>query len=155
MRLNRSIGWLVTASLAVLLASCLEQYDPSRYTAKSAAEWKQSVKPEQKLTETGEVPATGGAKVVNPEERYATICANCHGAKGYGDGAGGLALNPKPRNLHDKEWHAKVDDAHIVKVITYGGQSVGLSGSMAAWGSILSQEEVLALVQMIRKWGQE
>ena len=155
MRSNRSIGWLLTAVMSLFLASCLEQYDPSRYNAKFAAEWKQSVKPAPKLTESGEVPANGGAKVVDADERYATICANCHGPKGFGDGPGGLALNPKPRNLHDKEWQARVDDAHIVKVITYGGASVGLSGSMAAWGSILSQEEVLALVQKIRAWGKE
>jgi hypothetical protein len=42
-----------------------------------------------------------------------------------------------------------------VKVITYGGQSVGLSASMSAWGSILSPEEVLALVKKIRVWGKE
>ena len=155
MRLNRSLGWWLTASLAMFLASCLEQYDPSKNNAKFAAEWKQSVQPAAKLTETGEIPVTGGAKVVDAEERYATICANCHGAKGNGDGAGGLALNPKPRNFHDKAWQAKVDDAHLVKVITYGGQSVGLSASMSAWGSILSLEEVLALVNKIRVWGKE
>ena len=155
MRMNRKLGWLLAAGFSLLLVSCLEQYDPSKVNAKFATEWKQSVQPVPKLTEKGEIPSSGAGKAVNADERYATICANCHGAKGYGDGPGGVALNPKPRNFHDKKWQASVDDAHIAKVIIYGGASVGLSGAMAPWGSILSSEEVNALVQKVRAFGKE
>jgi mono/diheme cytochrome c family protein len=34
------------------------------------------------------------------KELFNTNCAVCHGAEGKGDGAGGAALNPKPRNFH-------------------------------------------------------
>ncbi len=35
---------------------------------------------------------------------YKTNCAICHGNDGKGDGAGGQALNPKPRNLVEGKW---------------------------------------------------
>lgn len=35
---------------------------------------------------------------------YQTNCSICHGAEGKGDGAGGAALNPKPRNLVEGKW---------------------------------------------------
>lgn len=35
---------------------------------------------------------------------YSTNCALCHGAEGKGDGAAGVALNPKPRNLIKGPW---------------------------------------------------
>lgn len=151
----RKVPVFVLAAAPLFLVSCLEQYDPAKNNAKFAAEWKQSEQPVAKLTATGELPPVGGDKKVDAEERYTTICANCHGAKGNGDGPGGLALNPKPRNFHDKNWQASVDDAHIIKVITKGGASVGLSASMAPWGSVLSPEEIVALTKKVRAFGQE
>lgn len=41
---------------------------------------------------------TYGAKV------YKTNCAICHGNEGKGDGSGGSAMNPKPRNLVEGKW---------------------------------------------------
>ncbi|MBK8946793.1 MAG: cytochrome c [Ignavibacteriae bacterium] len=34
---------------------------------------------------------------------YQTNCASCHGADGNGDGVAAAALNPKPRNFHQKD----------------------------------------------------
>ena len=62
---------------------------------------------------------------------------------------------PKPRNFHDKAWQASVDDARIIKVITKGGASVGLSATMAPWGSVLSPEEIVALMKKVRAFGQQ
>ena len=147
MRFLRNLSFVVIGALTLLLVSCLDQYDPRPNNARFQSEWKQSVAVPPKLTATGEVPVTGAAKVVDAEERFSTICANCHGPKGMGDGPGGAALNPKPRNFHDKNWQASATDERITKVITNGGASVGLSASMAPWGSVLSPEEVQALVK--------
>ena len=155
MRFLRKCSVIALAACPLILVSCLEQYDPSKNNAKFAAEWKQSEQPIPKLTATGEIPAAGGEQKVDAEERYATICANCHGPKGNGDGPGGAALMPKPRNFHDKAWQASVDDARIIKVITKGGASGGLSATMAPWGSVLSPEEIVALMKKVRAFGQE
>lgn len=48
-------------------------------------------------------------KINNPDQAmldmgkktFTTVCASCHGNEGKGDGAAGVALNPKPRNFLD------------------------------------------------------
>ena len=142
----------VLVGIAVTMFGCLEQYDPRPNNARLNHEWKQSVVDVPKLTATGELPAAGGP-VVNIDERYTTLCSSCHGATGGGDGPGAAALSPKPRNFHDKGWQAKVDDAHLAKVITSGGASVGLSAMMAPWGAVLSTEEVQLMVKKVRSFG--
>lgn len=153
MRLSRFLSFIVLGAFSLLSVSCLEQYDPSKNNAKFAAEWKQSTLLPPKLTSTGELPQ--GGPVVNPEERFQTLCSGCHGPKGLGDGPAGVALTPHPRNFHDKTWQASVDDARIAKVIANGGASVGLSPMMAPWGSVLSPEEIQGLVKKIRVFGKE
>lgn len=69
-------------------------------------------------TEPEIVPASGsvvqGVKIAEisnstPEliakgkELFQTICLPCHGTEGKGDGVGGAALNPKPRNFTSKD----------------------------------------------------
>jgi mono/diheme cytochrome c family protein len=108
-----------------------------------------------KLTEKGEMPApVSAAADADPIlAKYTSLCGSCHGADGKADGAAALAMNPKPRNFHDKAWQAKVDDAHITKVIKEGGTAVGLSGTMPPWGAVLSDDDIKALVAKIREWG--
>ncbi len=82
--------------------------------------------------------------------KYATLCASCHGVGGKGDG---MASNPKPRNFADKAWQAKVADAQIAKAIKEGGMAVGLSALMPPWGAVLSDDEVTAMVKLVRQFG--
>lgn len=144
--------FLVLSSL--VLSSCLDQYDPTRYNNQWRSEFRQSVQPSQKLTATGDIPSAG-ANQVDIEERFQTLCSSCHGPKGFGDGPGSVALNPKPRNFHDKAWQAATSDDRIIGVITNGGASVGLSAVMPPWGSTLAPEDVKKMVQKIRAFGKE
>jgi len=121
-----------------------KQYDDERHTSNSNSSL---------LAEKGEIPPRDGGGAQTPEQKYANICASCHGAKGAGDGAAGASLNPKPRNFHDKAWHAKVTDDHIANVIKNGGTAAGLSATMPAWGSQLSDADLKGIVEMIRVWG--
>lgn len=70
-------------------------------------------------------------------------CATCHGALGKGDGALGMQLQPKPRDLTLAAWQSSVTDEHIEKVIAGGGQSVGLSMLMPANPDIVSKPDVI------------
>ena len=157
---------LAVAGVFILtgLTSCMDQYNPRRYWAQYKQERETAHRVMPKLTDKGELPApveaapAAGTEVasgpINPgKAKYDMLCVACHGADGKADGAAAAALNPRPRNFHDKAWHAKVDDAHIKKVIKEGGASVGLSATMAPWGSMLNDEELNGMVSLIREWG--
>lgn len=85
--------------------------------------------------------------------KYDLFCSTCHGMTGQGDGPGGAALNPKPRNYADKEWQKTTKDADIFKVIKEGGPAVGKSPLMAAWGAALSDADIHNAVAYIRELG--
>lgn len=88
------------------------------------------------------------------KEIFTSRCAACHGANGNGDGPGAAALNPKPRNYHDKAWQAKVTDDDIKKTITYGGAAVGKSPMMPASPDLESKPAVIeGLVKIVRGFG--
>ena len=72
---------------------------------------------------------------------FKLYCATCHGDTGKGDGLASAALNPKPRDLTDKEYMATLSDEHIYKVIKDGGASVGKSALMTAWGALLKEDQ--------------
>jgi len=78
-------------------------------------------------------------------------CAACHGTEGKGNGPAAAALDPKPRNLSDADYVSRLSNDHLVKVITDGGASVGKSPMMAAWGGILSKDDILNVIAYIRK----
>ncbi|MCX6116976.1 MAG: cytochrome c [Proteobacteria bacterium] len=142
--------------MIVTLTSCMDQYNPIPY-------WKQFTKEREvtsgvtpKLTDKGEIPPRVAASAGDQDPvmaKFTALCSSCHGADGKADGAASAAMNPKPRNFHEKAWQAKVDDAHIAKAIKEGGASVGLSGTMPPWGAVLSDDEVKGLVAKIRDWG--
>ncbi len=137
----------------------MDQYNPRPYWEQFTRERKISNAERPKLSDNGERIAAvdpSGAVPKDPiHEKFTSFCSSCHGVNGMGNGAAAAGLNPKPRNFHDKTWQAKVDDAHIAKVIREGGASVGLSSSMAPWGNQLKAEEVDGLVKLIRSYGQD
>jgi mono/diheme cytochrome c family protein len=104
----------------------------------------------------GATPAAGGAAVDTAAARdiFKSRCSACHGNEGFGDGPGAAALNPKPRNYHDKTWQAKVTDDDIKKTVVYGGAAVGKSPMMPASPDLDAKPEVVAgLVGIVRAFG--
>ena len=76
-------------------------------------------------------PATGGGDgAAKAKEIFANRCTPCHGPEGRGDGPASASLDPKPRNFHDHDWHASINDAHIETIIKFGGAAVGKSPAM-------------------------
>lgn len=87
---------------------------------------------------------------------FSTRCAVCHGQEGRGDGPGGAALSPKPRNYHDTAWQDSVTDKEIETAILYGGAAVGRSPMMVANPDLNSKPAVVAaLREMVRQFGKE
>ncbi len=134
---------------------CTEQHDPRQHWDSVKKESQLANRPTERLTDDYKIPAPVVAAQTpsDPiEAKYASLCASCHGADGKADGPAAAALVPRPRNFVDTKWQASVNDEHIAKVIREGGGSVGLSASMAAWGSVLTAEEITGLVERIRKF---
>jgi mono/diheme cytochrome c family protein len=86
--------------------------------------------------------ATPGAKI------YADRCALCHGAEGKGDGTAAAALDPKPRNHTDGSYMNAHSDAELLAVIRDG------KGAMPAWKSVLSEEDIQAVLKHVRTLAQ-
>ena len=83
--------------------------------------------------------------------QYTNICASCHGAEGKGDGIAAAALDPKPRDLSDAAYVSTLSPDHLYKVISEGGASVGLSPMMAAWGGVLSEQQIWDVIAYIHQ----
>jgi mono/diheme cytochrome c family protein len=144
------------AAGALMMTGCMDQYNPVPYWQQFKKEREITSAKHPKLTDKGEMPVREAAASGSEDPiagKYSSLCSSCHGADGQANGAAALAMNPKPRNFHDKAWQAKVDDIHIAKVIKEGGAANGLSGTMPPWGAVLSDDDVKGLVAMIRAWG--
>lgn len=90
------------------------------------------------------------------QQVFASRCAVCHGAEGRGDGPGGAALTPQPRNYHDAAWQDSVTDQEIEQAIVYGGAAVGRSPTMVANPDLGNKPTVVAaLREMIRNFGKQ
>jgi cytochrome c oxidase cbb3-type subunit 3 len=77
------------------------------------------------------------------ERLYATNCAGCHGVRGAGSAAIGLA---SPRYL------AIVSDADVRQVIAQGRAKTAMPAFAQSAGGLLSDAQVDALVRGIRAW---
>ena len=73
-------------------------------------------------------------------------CVLCHGESGKGDGPGGAALNPKPRNWTDHAYMGTRTDDQLYDVIFNG------KGAMPAWGKqgILKPNEIRSAILKVR-----
>ena len=86
-----------------------------------------------------------------PRAYFKMKCAVCHGDTGGGDGPGGTALDPKPRNFTDATWQGATKDEEIKKAIVEGGASIGKSATMPGNPDLRSKPALSdALVKYVR-----
>ncbi len=105
----------------------------------------------------GSVPA---ARLVSAQDadmdkakaNYQHYCRKCHGDTGKGDGPGAAMLNPKPRDFADCANMQKHSDEEMLKVISEGGDAVGMSADMQPWGGTLSDAEIRGLIKFVRSF---
>jgi cytochrome c len=110
---------------------------------------------EDKPAKLGPKPAAAntGAAAAKAKEIYATRCTPCHGTEGRGDGVASAGLTPKPRNFHDAKFQEEATDAHIEKIIQFGGAAVGKAAAMPGNPDLTDPAVVTGLKDVIRDFG--
>ena len=83
---------------------------------------------------------------------FRDLCSVCHGIDGKGDGPSAQGLEPKPADFTNCQAMAKDSDVVLFKIIKGGGQSIGRSTVMPAWGYSLSDEQIRELVKFVRSF---
>jgi mono/diheme cytochrome c family protein len=88
---------------------------------------------------------------------YTVNCLSCHGETGKGDGPVGMVLQPPPRDFSvadfkfDGDGDGKVaTDADLAAVVAKGAGAFGGNQMMAAWGGMLSEDDIANVVAYIR-----
>ena len=100
----------------------------------------------------GALLVSGAGYGADAEQLFQFYCAQCHGLEGKGDGPNVTEdFGTDPRDFTNTEEMSKLSDADIRNVILDGGPSISKSELMPPWGKTLTEEEVDALVQHLRK----
>ena len=158
----RCLGFklLSLVSLGLFSSACMEQYNPEPHRAKIEDQRLISnrIANRPELTSAGTLPlaegegdaVADGSAIVG---KYQSFCSSCHGADGAANSELAAAMDPAPRNLTDKDWQASVTDEHLVKLLKEGGAGVGLAPTMPPWQGVLSDEEIVEMVGVIRAFG--
>jgi mono/diheme cytochrome c family protein len=81
---------------------------------------------------------------------YTTVCSSCHGENGYGDGAAGAVLNPKPRNFHEADgWKNGRKVIQLYKTL-----QEGIPGTAMPGYDYMTAEERFAIIHYVRSFMQ-
>lgn len=85
------------------------------------------------------------------EKIYQVACSQCHGISGDGLGLNSSFLAQEPRNHTSAKEMKKLSNEHLFKVIKFGGVSVDKSTLMPAWGALIKDKDIEALVAYLRQ----
>ena len=94
-------------------------------------------------------------QIVRGKEIYAQNCASCHGAnlEGQPDWKRRLENGRMPAPPHDESghtWHHSDQDLFAITKLGVGGVVPGYESDMLAFGDILSDEEIAAVLAFIK-----
>jgi mono/diheme cytochrome c family protein len=97
------------------------------------------------LSLTGLVTETFAADAASTKQGatlFKSRCATCHGNGGKGDGPASRTLPVNPANLT----LSRAPNDYIKLMIIEGGDAMGRSSSMPAWGNVLTSIEIESLL---------
>ena len=94
-------------------------------------------------------------QIVRGKEIYAQNCASCHGAnlEGQPDWKRRLENGRMPAPPHDESghtWHHSYQDLFAITKLGVGGVVPGYESDMLAFGDILSDEDITAVLAFIK-----
>ncbi len=104
----------------------------------------------QKLAMGHDQQSSVAASQARGKKVYDHYCKICHGAGGQGDGFNSAMLDPPPRNFADEAFWKRVNDEQLQTVISQGGESVGKSVLMPAWGRTLEASQITDVIAFLR-----
>lgn len=86
---------------------------------------------------------------------FQAYCAACHGEEGRGDGPMAAKLfndfGVRPTDLAGKSFHSSRTDEQLAQAVRGGGQAVHRTPFMPAWGTTLTDRQVVDLVSFLRE----
>lgn len=97
----------------------------------------------------GAVLGAGPTRAQDIEKLYAFNCAGCHGPQGKGNGPSAGILLPPPGDFHDTLKGRS--DEWIARVIEKGGAGGNMAAVMPAYGGLLTEAQIKALVAYIKR----
>jgi cytochrome c oxidase cbb3-type subunit 3 len=89
----------------------------------------------------------------NGKEIHLESCAECHGYDGKAEVIV-MHMDEPPRDQSDAEYMATLNDAFLYLAVCSGGDAVGRSIIMPAWGDVLTDAEIKDLVAWIRTFAE-
>jgi cytochrome c oxidase cbb3-type subunit 3 len=101
-----------------------------------------------------EQPLVQAGNLESGKRVYADYCAVCHGKEGQGDGPIVAMFGPKPFAFTDKAGMAARRDQDLYFAIFNGGEAIGQSTYMPAWGGLLKDSEITDVIAYIRTLAQ-
>jgi high-affinity iron transporter len=92
-------------------------------------------------------PALGEGNPLRGKYTYQEYCASCHGSKGDGKGLYADALDPKPMDFTEGEFHCCETDRDLFEFITDGQEP------MPSWSAIPDSDrwDLIAYVRTLKK----
>ena len=81
---------------------------------------------------------------------FTKYCSVCHGTDGKGDGFNAFNLDPRPRDLSDKQYMSAFTEERLYQTIDLGGRGMNKSPSMPSWGGRLNRQEIKYLIAFIQ-----
>jgi len=85
----------------------------------------------------------------NGKEIHLESCAECHGYDGKAEVIV-MHMDEPPRDQSDADYMGTLNDAFLYLAVCSGGEAVGRSIVMPAWGDMLTDAEIKDLVAWIR-----
>jgi cytochrome c553 len=96
---------------------------------------------------------TGGPETWDTATLYARACAACHGADGSGlapEHPNYSNFKPPPADFTEPLFNSREPAADWFIVVKYGGERIGLSQQMPAYGQALSDQQIEELVHYLK-----